>query len=269
MKIPLREDENWEGEIATLLQSPEYAGHPLREALRTLYAQYEDQITQLEKLTSISDGYQSALRESNQTLNERYCQQIRQLQKIIRISDHYQQMLQETNEKLKIASTRDPLTDLPNRRFLQERIESETAKVERGNGSFSLALLDIDHFKQIIDAWGHHAGDKALVGLAKLLKNQLRLYDVCGRWGGEEFLILLPDTTGEAALDIASRLCAKVDSMTVPELPDGIRLSVSIGIAHHSPDEKWDETLKHADDALYAAKHGGRNRVSLFQAAHR
>jgi diguanylate cyclase (GGDEF)-like protein len=205
------------------------------------------------------------LRASNQSLNERYCQQIRQLQKIIRISDHYQLMLQETNEKLAIASTQDALTSLPNRRFMQERLDAETAKVQRSKKTFSLALIDIDHFKLINDEWGHAVGDTALVCLADELKHRLRIYDVCARWGGEEFLILLPDTSGEAAVEIANRLREYTDAISSSELPESVRLSISIGVASHSRDEEWDTTLKNADDALYQAKHSGRNRVALFK----
>lgn len=257
------EEARFEAEVAELLRAPEYSGHPLRAALDGLMQRYSDQITQLEKITSISDGFYSALRDSNKTLNERYCQQIRQLQKIIRISDHYQEMLQENNEHLKIASTQDPLTKLPNRRLMHKQLDSEAAKATRGHESFSLALIDVDYFKDINDQGGHEAGDLVLVCLAEKLIADLRPYDVCARWGGEEFLILLPETTGISALEIAERLRTDVSILNCPNLPAS-QLSLSIGVAQHMPENKWDETLRHADTALYQAKNGGRNRTILY-----
>ena len=267
-KRSLRDEARFEQELAQLLAMPEYSDHPLRHALEGLLQRHEDQIAQLEKLTSISDGFHSALRASNKSLNERYCQQIRQLQKIIRISDHYQKMLQDTNEQLKIASTQDPLTHLPNRRLMHNHLDAETAKAARGHAPFALDLIDVDHFKNINDQWGHDVGDTALVCLADKLRADLRLYDVCARWGGEEFLILLPETDGPAAFEIAERLRIAVSQLRCPGLPDDARLSLSIGVVQHTPQDTWDETLKHADTALYRAKAAGRNSTILYTPAH-
>jgi diguanylate cyclase (GGDEF)-like protein len=165
------------------------------------------------------------------------------------------------NEALRIASTQDPLTGLPNRRLMMDRLNGETAKVDRGHKVFSLALIDADHFKQINDRFGHDIGDKALVAIAEALGRSLRPYDLASRWGGEEFLVLLPETTGEQAREVANRLRTATESCTDEQLPDDLEISVSIGVAEHHPSAPWDETVKRADNALYAAKRGGRNRV--------
>jgi diguanylate cyclase len=259
----MRDDAQLENQIAELLNDPQYAGHPAREALAALFAHYQDQLTQLEKLTTISDGYQQVLRERNQSLAERYRKQIKQLQKIVRISDHYQQMLRELNETLKVASTQDPLTNLANRRLMLDRLNAEAALFERHKQPFSLALADADFFKSINDEHGHETGDTALVAIARALSGALRAYDVCARWGGEEFLMLLPETDGANAQNLANRLRLTVEAIDTSALPSGIHLSISIGVAEHRPGATITETIRRADNALYEAKNSGRNRVVL------
>ena len=255
-------NQQLESHIDELLADPQYCGHPLREALEQLVAHQRDQIAQLEKLTSISDGYQSVLNTRYQTLTQRHQKQMRQLQKIVKISDHYQKMLQELNESLKIASTQDPLTGLFNRRFMLDRLQNEAALAKRRQTSFSVLLIDVDYFKNINDGWGHSVGDKTLVLLANALSLALRSSDVCARWGGEEFLILLPDTGESGAAEIAERLRATISALRVPELPADYQLTISIGLALHRIESTIEETIKRADAALYAAKAGGRNRVA-------
>lgn len=259
----MRDEGQLEQEIIALLGDPQYDGHPLREALAALFQHYQDQLTNLERLTAISDGYHSALRERNQTLAERYRRQIRQLQKIVRISDHYQGMLREMNEALKVASTQDPLTGLPNRRLMLERLNAEVALAARRGVPFSLALIDIDHFKNINDQFGHDVGDKALVGITRTMTECLRAYDVCARWGGEEFLVLFPETSAAGAKAIAERLRTTIESSALPDLPDEIHTSISVGIAPHEVESSLTETIKRADEALYKAKRAGRNQVVI------
>lgn len=258
----MRKDIDFECQLSELLADEEYSGHPLRNALAALLERYTSQLSKLEKLTSISDGYQSALRESNQSLSERYEKQIRQLQRIVRVSDHYQRMLQETNEHLKIASTQDPLTRLPNRRLMQDRLKAETAKAQRSRQPFSLALIDLDLFKSINDTWGHDIGDAALVCLSREMTQHLRGYDICARWGGEEFLVLFPETHLKEAFEIAERLRQEANSFSSSQLPPDVQVSLSIGVAEHNPDDLWESTLKRADQALYVSKEAGRNKVS-------
>jgi diguanylate cyclase (GGDEF)-like protein len=261
----MRDEGQLEQKIMELLADPQHLGHPLQEALAALFAQYQEHITQIERLTSISDGYQSVMRERNQSLSDRYRKQLRQLQKIVRISDHYQEMMRDLNQALKIASTQDPLTGLPNRRLMYERLDAQVALATRFETPFCLALIDVDHFKKVNDAFGHDVGDQALVCIAKALTHGLRAYDVCARWGGEEFLVLLPETTSDSALASAERLRLHVENLHYPELPDEVRPSISIGVAQHQSGAVLAETIKRADMALYEAKHTGRNRVSLAQ----
>lgn len=259
----MRDDGKLEQRIVELLADSQYAEHPLREALDGLFTRYQDHLTQIERLTSISDGYYSAMREHNQSLTERYSKHLRQLQKIVRISDHYQRMLRTMNEQLRTASTQDPLTGLANRRLMHDRITAEVASAARHQQPFSLVIADIDYFKKINDEHGHDVGDAALVAIAHTLEAGLRAYDVCARWGGEEFMILLPETAGPAALILAERLRAMVESLQDEALPAAIRASISVGVAEHRAGAEMEETFKRADEALYRAKKGGRNRVEL------
>jgi len=257
------DDAQLESAIAALLADEQYREHPLREALAALFERYQNHLLQIERLTSISDGYQTVLRERNQTITERYARQMRQLKRIVRISDHYQQMLRESNEALKTSSTRDPLTSLANRRLMLERLHTETAVAERRNSPFALALIDVDHFKQINDRFGHQAGDEVLVSIAHTLAAGLRAYDLCARWGGEEFMVLMPHTTGANALEIAVRLRRRVNALQYPDIAGIETPTISMGIAEYQMDTSFSETIKRADSALYKAKSRGRDRIVL------
>jgi diguanylate cyclase (GGDEF)-like protein len=257
-----KESEELEAKIKDLLADTQYETHPLRHALAELFNRYESQSTQIERLASISDGYGSMLRERNASLDERNKRHLRQLQKIVRISDHYQTMLRELNETLKVSASQDHLTGLPNRRLMMERLSAEAALNPRRIAPFSLALIDIDHFKSINDSYGHDVGDHVLIEMSQIMNDNLRSYDVCARWGGEEFLVLLPETYGNVAFDVLERIRGRIEKR---EEYGGFRcpLTVSIGISQFKNGEDVLTTLKRADNALYGAKHGGRNIVVL------
>jgi diguanylate cyclase (GGDEF)-like protein len=253
--------DDLEPKIAELLADAQYEGHPLREALAALLDRHQEQLTQIERITSISDGYQVVLRERNQSLTERYRKQIRQLQKIVRISDHYQKMLRDLNDALKVASTQDPLTGLANRRLMIDRLNAEAALVERRGLPFSLALADVDYFKDINDNFGHDVGDEVIVKVAQALRSCSRAYDVVARWGGEEFLILFPETSVSKASEIAERLRQGIEDLRHIASDQETRLTISIGVAEHGTGDQLSKTIKRADMAMYDAKHQGRNRV--------
>ncbi|HEX8552441.1 MAG TPA: biofilm regulation diguanylate cyclase SiaD [Abditibacteriaceae bacterium] len=262
------DDSRFETEIQRLVADAQYENHPLQLALAELSQRYRDNLSSLERLTSISDGYHQALREHNESLAQRYRKQIRQLEKIVRISDHYQKMLHEMNMSLQVASTHDPLTGLPNRRLMLERLSAQTALSQRSKVPFSIAVADVDHFKTINDNFGHQTGDVVLNHIGRILGAALRPYDVCARWGGEEFLVLLPDTDGAEALEIANRLRVSLHEEELTELPGHHKLSMSVGVAQYNDGELFDETIKHADFALYDAKRQGRNCCILADSSN-
>lgn len=172
--------------------------------------------------------------------------------------------LKAQNKQLERMASLDPLTDLPNRRSLMLTFERATRKADRRNQdyeSLSIGLLDIDNFKLINDSFGHDIGDAVLKKLSAKLRRTLRQEDFIGRFGGEEFLVILPETALEAAEATGQRLCDATRQAVIEELPVHYSLSVSIGVTEYQPDEKIEATIKRADRALYEAKAGGRNRV--------
>lgn len=249
--------------IEALLADEAYQGHPLRQALAELYEQFQAQLYRIEKVARISDSYQSAAREAKLSLSERYARQVRQIEKVARISDRYQLMLQELNATLKEASTTDALTGLGNRRMLMERLRLEASRQTRLRRPFSVAIADIDHFKAVNDTYGHEAGDKVLAEIAQTIRSCMREYDACGRWGGEEFMIIMPEAGAAEAVQIIERLRHAIETANVLIGEQRVELSASFGIAQHSLEEPVFATVHRADAALYAAKQEGRNRHRL------
>jgi diguanylate cyclase (GGDEF)-like protein len=158
---------------------------------------------------------------------------------------------------------RDELTGSHNRRHLIRLIENEKERAARLGGMFCLCLLDIDHFKRINDTYGHQAGDAVLREFAATVQRQIRESDSFGRYGGEEFLLMLPETSIDEARALAERVRANIAGLGFPDLPD-LAVTVSIGVAQYLVDEPIAQTVARADEALYQAKSGGRNRVVCY-----
>lgn len=161
------------------------------------------------------------------------------------------------DELARLANT-DALTQLPNRRRVAEAIETELQRFARYGQVFSVVLIDVDHFKAVNDRYGHAAGDRTLVALARCIRAQLREVDMLGRWGGEEFLLVLPETGFDESLGKARALCAAVAGAIAE---GGDPVTVSCGVTGVLAGDAADALLQRADLALYAAKRGGRNRA--------
>jgi len=185
-----------------------------------------------------------------------------QLRKIVSISDHYQAELQDAALSLEKMARVDYLTNLSNRRDMVDRLEVELARSMRHGTPLSLILFDIDRFKAVNDQHGHEQGDHALTAVAAALKARVRRTDVCARWGGEEFLILCPNTKREEALVVAEKCRQGVEELVIGPPHDPIKVTISggVGSAEQVPDD-WNNLVAMADEALYRAKEGGRNRV--------
>ena len=172
-------------------------------------------------------------------------------------------------EKLQNLAITDGLTKLFNSRHFYNQLESEVGRSRRYQHPLALLLLDIDFFKHYNDSYGHLEGDKVLVHLGKVIQGSLRSMDSAYRYGGEEFTILLPETSGEEALIVAERLRAAVEGHTfAPTADDEASITVSIGVTEYVPDEETTAFVQRADQALYQSKGAGRNRVSSFFASH-
>jgi two-component system cell cycle response regulator len=181
---------------------------------------------------------------------------------LVRTLSEQKRELMALNERLEYLASRDALTGLYNRRVLFERLSAEWSQSNRTYRSFGCIMLDIDHFKKINDTHGHHAGDETLRGLAKLLKTQLRPYDTCGRFGGEEFLVLCPDTDAAEISMIAERIRAAIENLTISVEGVEINPTASIGAASRSErHEAAEDLVSEADELLYEAKNAGRNQV--------
>ena len=263
---PWGPEDELEQRVAQLLADERYQDHPLRDALAAIVERMEQQLLRLERITQISDRYQTDVQERVHHVSQRYDLQIRKLEKVIRISDRYQVMLNDLNKALKKASTHDQLTGLPNRRLIVDRCRREDHRTQRDNTTYSLLAMDVDRFKTINDTHGHEAGDKVLVVLAQALQQGLRDYDCCARWGGEEFLALLAGADLATAQLVAQRMLDTVRGLTV-DLPAGaVQPRVSIGVAEHLAGEDYTEVYRRADHALLAAKAAGRDRFTVADA---
>jgi diguanylate cyclase (GGDEF)-like protein len=161
----------------------------------------------------------------------------------------------------------DALTGLRNRRAVEEAATAEVKRGTRTGASLSVIICDIDHFKQVNDRHGHEAGDKVLRAVADLLAGVARESDILGRWGGEEFLMILPDTGENAAFVVAERMRKVVEARAMPV--EGLRVTISLGVAELLPGgsepERWQEAVREADEAMYRSKQSGRNRVTCAE----
>src|SRR6266511_5628255 len=195
---------------------------------------------------------------------------------------HLQERLHEMQRKLEEQSITDALTSLKNRRFFDERLHEEFRRAQRYGDYLSLIMIDLDHFKQVNDRFGHPVGDTVLREAAALIRASIRDPDICARYGGEEFTVILPKTHMSGALAVAERIWRELGTKEYVIPPSGapispaadaastctVQVTASIGIAFYpSKDITTGELLlRFADQALYQAKRAGRNTICLYQA---
>ncbi|MDI3353355.1 diguanylate cyclase [Pseudomonas sp. UYIF39] len=171
----------------------------------------------------------------------------------------YREHLEEQRQKALI----DPLTGLPNRAAWSERLDHEITQWQQHGNTLLLAMLDLDHFKRINDNYGHLAGDKVLKIIASVLRKRLRGTDFIARFGGEEFVLLMPDTVPSAGAKLLEKLRASIEACPFHFKGEPVTITISMGLTAFKPGEHSDLVLKRADQALYRAKHAGRNQVAL------
>ncbi|WP_417787853.1 diguanylate cyclase [Stutzerimonas xanthomarina] len=174
--------------------------------------------------------------------------------------------LQAANQELQRLSSTDRLTGLFNRGHWEEMLRQDYARHRRYERNAALVMFDIDHFKKINDSYGHQAGDAVIQQTAELVRQSMRDADIAGRYGGEEFVVLLPDTDSEGALTFAERLRQSIEAHEVVHDGHSIRFTVSLGIADLSePTSGYAQLIERADNALYSSKAAGRNQVTLYR----
>jgi len=175
---------------------------------------------------------------------------------------HYQGQLQKALHELEQMSRIDGLTQIYNRKYWQESLDQEYAKAKRHSKSLSLIMLDLDHFKSLNDNYGHQGGDVVLMEVTAQVSKLLRLEDVFGRYGGEEFAIILPETDIAGAVNVANRICKHIANLNFNYQTQRIKVTASLGVAQASDEAlSHEELITHADKALYQAKANGRNQV--------
>jgi diguanylate cyclase (GGDEF)-like protein len=174
-----------------------------------------------------------------------------------------QDELKRSNELLKELSNTDPLTRLYNRRYLSQTLRIELERSRRYGEQVSLVMLDIDNFKKINDEYGHQNGDIILMEIAETIREGRRCYDIAARFGGEEFLLVLPGTSLEGGVKVAERIRGKVQSLSFKPPLDTLTVTISLGVATFPSAQADDEDslIRAADEALYRAKQSGKNRV--------
>ncbi|MEW7006891.1 PleD family two-component system response regulator [Lentilitoribacter sp. EG35] len=193
--------------------------------------------------------------------NELYARSLTQIKR-----SRFSEKLRESLNKSVELAVVDPLTGLNNRHFLDAYMGKLIARAKRRNTPISMLITDIDKFKNVNDTHGHDAGDEILREFARRLRASVRGADLACRFGGEEFVVLMPDTTAEMAAQIAERLRAAIETsaFNLPGDTGQLELTTSVGVTNYDPEQDSSETLiKRADDALYKAKSDGRNRVVL------
>lgn len=199
----------------------------------------------------------SLLEQLNQTI-----QQERATQEILRLKSLE---LETTNRQLGVLAIRDGLTHAFRRGHIEAELRRLVKGLQRHPANFSVMLLDIDFFKNVNDQYGHAVGDAVLRRLAALVQPLLRGSDMFGRWGGEEFIVLMPDATLVQAMEAAERVRQAIPKLEFTAEDTHFHITASIGVAQYQPPETADALTERADKALYAAKHDGRDRVMAYE----
>lgn len=176
-----------------------------------------------------------------------------------------QQQLQETLIKLDQAANTDELTGMINRREINRLLDYEYQQLQRTHVPTCIAILDLDHFKRINDTYGHNCGDHVLVTVADVLKKEFRATDSVARWGGEEFIVLMPNTSQEEAKDVLERVLNKLADTKIRYDRHMLNVTCSAGLCEMDIQAGVSDTLNTADDGLYNAKNAGRNQVCIAQ----
>jgi diguanylate cyclase len=227
-------------------------------------AGYATRIARAEDLSELS-GLVMEVMQDTRTVQADLARSREELLESRRRVDEYQQQVQKLEGEMALLSDRlheDHLTQLLNRRGLARAFDTEIARSERHGRPMCLAVLDVDDFKQLNDRLGHQAGDLALIHLARIVRRSIRPTDVISRYGGEEFVILLPETTGEAAVSVMTRVQRELTKRIFLHNHERVLITFSAGVAQRQPGESQDDLIARADRALYHAKQAGKNRVS-------
>jgi len=168
-------------------------------------------------------------------------------------------------EKTQLQATTDGLTGLVNHKTFYETLEKELWRSRRYGGKISVIMIDVDNLKKINDTHGHRTGDKVLRQISAKIKQCIRQIDTAARYGGDEFAVILPNTSLDDAVIVAERMVGAVNSSTIQVQGEDIHLSISVGLGQYDSDTKPEDITSRSDEALYVAKHAGKNTVRVFE----
>ncbi|HEY9103014.1 diguanylate cyclase [Chitinimonas sp.] len=240
------------GELAVQIPS-ELRFTEMRQLANSLRHMVAALKTEQDKLSALNASLEDQVHERTELLNL--------------ANEHLLNSLEERQQlvsKLETLASTDSLSELLNRRAFHERAAIELARSSRQGTALSVFIFDIDHFKRINDSYGHETGDQVIVEIARLTRDALRDVDVAARFGGEEFVVLLPDTALMAALQVAERLRLAIAALTLPHEDGPVRFSSSFGVAEWVDGLSLEKLISRADQALYRAKNSGRNRSEAW-----
>ncbi len=233
--------------------------------MKTIFTKEDKLIAKAEKLIKSNSFKSLEDEEEYRALLDEYKSLLKQVKRIIKMSDKTQTELKAVSEKLNVISHIDALTDLYNRRHFDEVLQKEWHSALRSKDEIALVMIDIDYFKKYNDTYGHIQGDKCLKRVADIIKAYAkRPRDIVARFGGEEFMIILPETKIKGAVRVGKDILTGVENMKIEHSASPLKqqiLTVSIGIASISPSKESsiEELLTEVDKALYTAKNSGRN----------
>ncbi|GEM_PF-657093 len=253
--LPIRFRE----QVVGVLSVQDYTAHAFNPTHKRLLENFANQVGAAIANTRLRD----VLEQHRRTLEERVASRTAALE---HTTQSLEQALREQSRLFKLVdqqSRHDPLTKLPNRREIDSVLQQEIYRAIRFGHPLAVSMADLDYFKQINDTWGHATGDQVLCAIAELFRSHLRATDSAGRYGGEEFVIVFPETSGEEALTACENMRLRVAGYDWSQVAPGLDVRISLGIAALGPGCEQAETLlAAADQALYRAKSNGRNRVA-------
>jgi diguanylate cyclase (GGDEF)-like protein len=202
------------------------------------------------------------------------------LAEFTQLSDCYKKLVQRANKlnaeneqlktelvnmvrSLNLASRIDGMTGLANRRDIMEKIDREATRSHRHQHPFTILLVNVDDFKKVNNTYSYYSGDDVLVEIARVLGSCVRNEDICARWGGDEFLVLLPETDSGNSLSVANKILEAMCMTEFKANKPGIRITVSVGVCEHKPDQTVQETISRVHQALLQSKKNGKNRYII------
>jgi diguanylate cyclase (GGDEF)-like protein len=216
-----------------------------------------------QQLIADEDIKSNPLMPELQKLHELYHALVKRTDRLLREKNQLQTELHNLSRSLDLATRVDPMTGLVNRRAIMEMIEQEFSRANRHQRFTSIIMADLDYFRKLNERYGFNICDDVLVEVSRVLRGCLRSEDICARWGGEEFLLLLPETHLNGALAVASKIRESVAMTEFKVNKPGIQLTISLGVCEYHPDQDIFEAISRADRALLQAKQEGRNRAVI------